>query len=182
MDIGTVAVTCATGAFGAAVCNLFETDRWQVLASDSSELPQGYENADVLVIARDDSKCPDWLTCSPGDWRSFRATGLDSAFMAVQAYANARLLVGEPGSIVLVTSDSSHAEDGSDALDSAVSWGIRGLVRNASAAYARKGVRVNGICADGAGADDIASLAAFLAQGEHITGQTIPVAGGRALL
>ena len=86
--------------------------------------------------------------------------------------------------MVILTADASHAEDGSDAMRSTISWGVRGLVRNESAAYARKGVRVNGVCAgtEGVSGEDIAALAAFLAQGAHITGQTIPVAGGRTLL
>lgn len=175
-------VTGTSGTLGAAVARRLGERGYEVIGAEGASLPAGYSGADLLVLAHGIAEEPNWMDCSADEWRRLRVAGLDFMFTSVQAYANARIHTGAQGVAIIVTSDASHAEDGSDVLRSTISWGVRGLVRNASTTYARKGVRVNGICVDGDAAEDVAALAEFLAEGEHITGQTIPVAGGRALL
>ena len=180
----TCVVTGAETALGVSVADYLDGHGYATIRGEGASLPEGAEAADLLVCCHGTSETLDWLSCTADEWRAMRAQNLDSMFTCLQTYANARVAAGAEGIAILVTHDDSNSGSAEDVLWSTTSWGVRGLVRNAAAAYARKGVRVNGVCAgaEGVSGEDIAALVAFLAQGAHITGQTIPVAGGRTLL
>ena len=179
-----IAITGAETDLGRAVARHFENLGYEAILGEGCKLPLGFERADILACCHTSQKELDWLECSPQEWRSMRQNDFDSMFMCVQSYANARVAAQAQGVALLVTHDDSNSGTSPDVLWSVTSWGVRGIVRNTAAAYARKGVRVNGVCTGAPDIDnsDVATLMAFLAQGAHITGQTIPVASGRALL
>ena len=180
----SIAITGAETELGKAVAKHFESLGYEIVATSGSHLPSGYEKADILACCHVSQEELDWLECTPQEWQKMRQNNFDSMFTCVQAYANARVAAQAQGVALLVTHDDSNSGASADVLWSVTSWGVRGIVRNTAAAYARKGVRVNGVCAGAADIDnsDVATLMAFLAQNAHITGQTIPVARGYALL
>ena len=179
-----IAITGAETELGAAVARHFENLGHEVILGIGSDLPLGYEKADILACCHASQEQLDWLECTPQEWQAMRQNNFDSMFACVQSYANARVAVQAQGVALLVTHDDSNSGASPDVLWSITSWGVRGIVRNTAAAYARKGVRVNGVCTGAADIDnsDVVTLMAFLAQNAHITGQTIPVARGYALL
>lgn len=180
----TAVVTGAETALGSAVAGYLEGLGHRVDRAEGPCLPEGFEAADLLVCCHGTNEALNWLECPADQWRAVRERNLDSMFRALQTYANARVAAEAEGVVILTAYDGSNSGDASDVLWSATSWGVRGIVRNAAAAYARKGVRVNAVCAgaEDVPAEDVAALVAFLAGQAHITGQTIPVADGRQLL
>ena len=180
----TIAVTGVETALGSAVVSHLEGLGHKVMGVEGPGLPVGFESADALVCCHGTNEALDWLECPADQWRAMRELNLDSMFRGLQAYANARVAAEAQGVVILTAHDGSNGGDAADVLWSAASWGVRGIVRNAAAAYARKGVRVNAVCVGDQGVSpaDVATLVAFLMGQAHITGQTIPVAGGRQLL
>jgi NAD(P)-dependent dehydrogenase (short-subunit alcohol dehydrogenase family) len=159
---------------------------WRTMLRHEQISSEDLAGADALVCCNVIENEPSWLTCSAEEWHSMRKQGLDDLFELIQGYANARAEREAPGAAVIISGCRTPEAEGQNVLGSCISWGVRGLVRNAAATYAHNGIRINGILADTASADadaSIAALAIFLIeQGDHITGQVIPVADGKTLL
>ena len=183
MSSQTICITGAESACGRAVAERMAADGWSMQAAEGAAIPGELPTLDALVCCHAEAGKLDWLAATADEWRELRRRNLDATFSCIQHAANAIVAEGREGAIVVVAPSLADAEDPDSVLSAATAWGVRGLVRNAAAAYARKGVRVNAVCAGGAPAADVAELVAFLIEeGTHVTGQTIPVADGRALL
>ena len=179
---GKSAVVTGAGELAHVVIGKLASDGWTVTAVEGTELPADM-TVDALVCCHSAMEGPSWLDCTAEAWRDLRRTNLDSVFTCVQRFANAAVAAERDAAAVVVTADLANTANDADVLTAATAWGVRGLVRNAASAYARKGVRINGVCAGDAPAEDVAELVRFLLdEGAHITGQTLPVANGRALL
>jgi len=100
---------------------------------------------DIMVNCAGSAKRTPSLDVSEEEWDSIIETNLTGAFRACQVFGRAMLQRGS-GSIINITSLTSHAGFMEVAAYSASKSGVLGLTKALAVEWAKKGVRVNAIC------------------------------------
>lgn len=202
-ELGNAIVVGSEGAVGQAVSKRLEVSGYRVqnvgafgidtVGECIRRLAEAGEQLDAMVYCATSDARLQTDEVGGQAWDDLRRLNVDGVFLTIQQCART-MLASDGGRIVVVLADDAVGEDPGSPLHASTMWAARGLVRNFAQALARKGVAVNAVCAATAGSpvtplgvvpapDEVAELVAMLlGEGEHITGQAIPMAGGGALL